>query len=77
MKPWLIVYDHPCLVLHRLYGCVSAETPVSCLPAAAALASPAPDRPVIYLVADSFPPPADGYRIHAGREERGAILPFI
>ncbi len=72
MKPWLIVYDHPCLALHRLYGCVSAETPFSCLPAAAALASPAPDQPVIFLgIADSFPLPAGGYRIHVGREEGG------
>lgn len=74
MKPWAILYDAPSLALEKLYGLVSAETPVLCLPFSQADQILLSSHHIIRLGCDPrCPAPEGGYRIRAEKTEDGLL----
>jgi len=74
MTPWAILYDENSLALERLYGLVSAQTPVLCLPFAQADQTFLQSHHIIHLGREeNCPAPAGGYRIRAEKDENGLL----
>ena len=74
MKPWAILYDETSLALERLYGLVSAQTPILCLPFAQADQAFFQSHHIIHLGSEeNCPPPAGGYRIRAEKDKNGLL----
>lgn len=57
MKPWAILYDETSLALERLYGLVSAQTPILCLPFAQADQAFFQSHHIIHLGSEENCPP--------------------
>ncbi len=74
MTPWAILYDETSLALERLYGLVSVQTPVLCLPFAQADQTLLQSHHIIHLGREeNCPAPAGGYRIRAEKDENGLL----